>query len=171
MKSRKRPLLSLAAACLSLFPAESFLGIPGNIASDNGYDNGGNEQVCWLVRSVGNADSDVVASLLEGDTQQQPIDNPLVNFTSAGNVDLYPACPQGTSLHVVPPQDVGTFGPVTQRNYTFVVNGTLDLREWPTDLVVGADNNTLEAAIHVSILEDMRFMHVVMNRSHLTVSS
>ena len=81
----------------------------------------------------------------------QPIHNPLIsNFSTVGNVELYPECPIGTTLDVVAPLDFGEFGAVTQRNYSFTVNGTLDLREWPSDLIVTDDNNALEAAVHVS---------------------
>lgn len=125
MKTRKRLLLSLLAASIVRPAANSFLGIPGNIASDNGYDNGGDEQVCWLARSA-SAYNDVVANLL-GDFQA--MDNPLLNFTAVGDVELYATCPAGTLLEVYPPPNLGTYGAVTQRNYSFLVNGTLDLRE------------------------------------------
>lgn len=43
---------------------------------------------------------------------------------------------------------------VTQHNYSFTLNGTLDLREqWPSDLVVSDDSNAFEAAIHFVLCE------------------
>jgi len=149
MKTRKRPLLSFVTTASLYIFTDAFLGIPGNIASENGYDAGGNEQVCWLGRSSNAYNSDLLTSLL---VNVQPMDNPLIeNFSTAGQVELYPSCPSGTSLQIFPPRELGEIGAVTHYNYTFVVNGTLDMQEWPTDSLVTDNENVMEAVIHVSI--------------------
>jgi hypothetical protein len=97
----------------------------------------------------------------------QPIHNPLIsNFSIVGNVELYPECPSGTTLDVMAPQDFGEFGAVTKHNYSFLVNGTLDLREWPSDVIVTDDDNALEAVIHVS-LPSVSAMMLSLTADHL----
>jgi hypothetical protein len=106
----------------------------------------------------------------------QPIHNPLIsNFSIVGNVELYPECPSGTTLDVMAPQDFGEFGAVTKHNYSFLVNGTLDLREWPSDVIVTDDDNALEAVIHI-VLCELRttkfcspFVHYYTNQTNSSV--
>lgn len=146
MKTRKRPLIYLATASLSAALAGAL--IPGNSASQNGFDGDGDGEVCWLGRSA----NDLNDALVNIYGNVQPIHNPLIsNFSIVGNVQLYPMCPSGTTLDVLAPLDFGEFGAVTQHNYSFVVNGTLDLREWPSDLIVTDGGNALEAVVHVSL--------------------
>ena len=139
MRTARRPLfLALLSIFWHVHTSEGFLGIPGNIASENGYDSAGTEPVCWL-SSVG---------LL----QVQPSSSTESPILSEGtqDVEVFPVCPNGTDLNVFLPNDIGETGLVTQRNYSFVVNGTIDLREWPTNLLV-TDEGTMEASIHVSM--------------------
>lgn len=132
-----------ATVILSIFSARAHAFL--TVSSENGFDAGSTGEVCWLGLSA-NAYTEVLGSLL-GD--EQPINNPLVsNFTTVGEIELYPTCPEGTTLNVFVP-DFGEFGAVTQHNYSFTVNGTLDLREWPTDLIVTDDENAFDAAIHL----------------------
>lgn len=160
MRTRKRPLMRSVIAVLPIFFADAV--IPGNILYD------GDGEVCWLGRSP-NAYNDVLASLL-GDLQ--PINNPLIsNFSTVGDVELQPNCPRGTSLSVFPTQDLGEFGAVTQHNYSFTVNGTLDLREWPSDLIVTDDDNAMEAVIHVSASEKYECCLVCARASEHTTHS
>lgn len=161
MKTRERSLLQLASACFNVASAVAL--IPGNSASENGFDGDGDGEVCWIGRST-NALNDALVNIF-GDIQ--PIHNPLIsNFSIVGNVELYPECPSGTTLDVMAPQDFGEFGAVTKHNYSFLVNGTLDLREWPSDVIVTDDDNALEAVIHVS-LPSVSAMMLSLTADHL----
>jgi hypothetical protein len=83
------------------------------------------------------------------------IHNPLVSdFEMVGEPELYPSCPNGTDLNVYPPQDdIREDGSLpTLQNHSFVVNGTLDLRQWPANIPVTAQE-TMEAVVHVVLCE------------------
>lgn len=149
MKKRRALLLALLSAIGPFSGLGAFLGSPGNDASENGYDAGGTEPVCRLGRSIYGA---LYQNMLEWNESSSMIENPLVSdFEMVGEPELYPRCPNGTDLDISPPQDIREDGSLlTLRNYSFVVNGTLDLRQWPADIPV-TDQNTMEAVVHVSV--------------------
>lgn len=149
MKNRRALLLALLLAIGPFGGSGAFLGIPGNVASENGYDAAGTEPVCRLGRSMYGT---LYQSIFEWSESSSRIENPLVSdFEMVGEPELYPRCPNGTDLDVFTPQDIREDGSLlTLRNYSFVINGTLDLRQWPADIPV-TDQDTMEAVVHVSV--------------------
>jgi hypothetical protein len=120
-------LALLLALLTAVFPFNvwgAFLGIPGKVASENGFDAGGTEPVCWLGRSMYGT---LYHNIFEWSESTSRIENPLISdFIMVGEPELYPNCPNGTDLDVYPPQgdirENGSF--LTLRNYSVVVNGS-----------------------------------------------
>lgn len=131
-------------------------------STDNGYDAGGEDPICWEGASSGlTAAGNMIGNLafaVAGDqgsgeystADDLKIKNPLVANFTVGRIGAQSSCPEGVDLRVQPPQEFSKEIPRTSRDYSYIISGAFDLNFLiPEGSRITSDRNKDEIGVHV----------------------